>query len=245
MDGLQGLAMETGISPVTPQSILASVESARHANGLGLARTRLDDVQALIITKPTAGFDSTAVESLRQVVRDAAAGLYGELKFLAIDFANTHASDAPPADGFHALVAEVANLILKAPIVSVACARGPLQGADMELALACSMLIGERGVEFSFAADPIVSVGAYAFLAQKIGFVRAERLMEDGRILSAEDLRDMLLLKDIAEPGEGRQALELFLRRTARRHNSAYGIYRAQRIASPAVDESLAIGNYV
>lgn len=245
MDGLQGLGMDTGVSSMIAPLILASVESAPHAEGMGLARTRLDDVQALIVTKTTAGFDRAAVDSLRQIVRDAAAGHFGQLKFLAIEFAHVSDSDTPPAEGFHALVAEMANLILRAPIVSVACARGPLQGADMELALACSMLIGERGARFSFAGDPIVSVGAYAFLAQKIGFVRAERLMEDGKSLSAEDLRDLLLLKDVAEPGEGRVALEAFLQRTARRHNSCYGIYRAQRMASPAIDESQAIGNYV
>jgi enoyl-CoA hydratase/carnithine racemase len=172
-------------------------------------------------------------------VRNAAAGRYGQLKFLVVDFA--HKGEAGPVGGEHvaALVSEAANLILKAPIVLVANARGPMAGVDLEFALACSMLIGEADVRFSFAADPIVSMGTYVFLAQKLGFVRAERLMERAESVDAQEMHDLLLLKDVADPGAGAEGVTRFLKRTARRYNSCCGIYRAQRMTAHVGEENL------
>ncbi len=207
----------------------------------GLVVRRMDDLQTLLVTKTLAGMDSARIEAIRKIVRDAAAGRLGALKFLVLDFAHDGEADAAGAEGFHALVNELANLILKAPIVSVACARAHMVGADLELALACSMIIGEDGARFSFAADPVLSLATYGFLAHKIGFVRAERLMERGEILDAEQMHDILLVKSVAESGAGIKGIEGFLARTGRRHNSCYGIYRAHRMASPAVAESVAV----
>jgi enoyl-CoA hydratase/carnithine racemase len=165
-------------------------------------------------------------------VRDAAAGRLGQLKFIAFDFAHPGDEEAMAGKGFDALVTDLADLILHAPVVSVGYARGSLSGADLELALACSMLVGEECARFSFAADPVSSVRTYGFLARKIGFVRAERLMERGEVLDAAQMRDLFLLKDVVKGGAGLAGLDQFLRHTLRRHNSAYGIYRAQRIAT-------------
>jgi len=174
----------------------------------------------------------------RRIVRDAAGGRLGRLKFLAFDFAQTGEVEAGGSEDSQGLVAEVANLILRAPVVSVAYVREYISGADLELALACSMIVCEEGARFSFAADPVVSVATYALLAQKIGFVRAERLMEREDVLDATQMRDLFLLKETSEAGSGLEGLERFLRRTVRRHNSAYGIYRAQRIATPLIPEA-------
>ena len=147
-----------------------------------------------------------------------------------VDFAHDGHAGPANSDEFDALITEAANLILSAPIVLIANARGPMAGADIEFALACSMLVGEAGAEFSFAEDPIVSVETYGFLAQKLGFVRAERLMESGEVLTAHQMHELLLLKDVIDESDG---LRGFLTKTARRHNSCYGIYRASRMASP------------
>lgn len=195
-----------------------------------LVLQRLDDLDTVVLTKTVAGFDLDTIAELRERIRDAAAGRLGRLKFLVVDFA--HGGHAGPAnsDEFDALITEAANLILSAPIVLIAHARGPMAGADIEFALACSMLIGEAGAEFSFAEDPIVSVETYGFLAQKLGFVRAERLMESGEVLTARQMQELLLLKDVVDDEDG---LRGFLAKTGRRHNSCYGIYRASRMASP------------
>ena len=84
-----------------------------------------------------------------------------------------------------------------------------------------------------------MSLATYGFLSQKIGFVRAERLMETGDSVNAEQMRDLLLVKAMLEEGAGFGEVEQFLARSLRRHNSAYAIYRAQRIASPCFLEDV------
>ena len=244
MDGAQGVGLQVTASDrvlsenawrptvVDPaKNIVSSVE--------GLSARRIDDFDALIITKTAPGFDQAAVDALRLLVVEAAAGRLGVLKFLVIDFAHDGFPLSIGADGFTSLVAEVETLILAAPIVSIACARANLAGADLEFALACSMTIGEADKRFSFAADVTVSVGTYGLLAQKIGFVRAERLMATGEIISAAQMDELMLLKEVLDAGGGHEGLDAFVGRVTRRYNASYGIYRAQRMAMRPVHASL------
>lgn len=234
MDGFQGAGF-SGLGVEGPFFGLMSkpqpqVADAPTLSAASLTLQRLDDLDTVILSKTTTGFDAATIAELRVHIRDAAAGRLGRLKFLVVDFAHNGYAGPANSDEFDALITEAANLILSAPIVLIANARGPMAGADIEFALACSMLVGEAGTEFSFAEDPIVSVETYGFLAQKLGFVRAERLMESGEVLTAQQMHELLLLKDVIDDGEG---LRGFLAKTARRHNSCYGIYRASRMASP------------
>jgi hypothetical protein len=222
--GFPKLAAAAGISP----ELVAS-----YAKGLGVARQ--EDLQALVITKTLPGFSAATIADLRQIVRDVAAGRFGPLKFLAFDFAHEGFPFALAADGFDDLIDELSNLILAAPVISIACARADMAGADLEFALACSMFVGEQGRRFSFAADLSVSLGTYGLLAMKIGFVQAERLMDGADIIDADRLHELLLMKEVG----GADVLAQVLGKTSRRHNACYGIYRAQRISTQAVHQNL------
>jgi enoyl-CoA hydratase/carnithine racemase len=200
-----------------------------------LIERQLPGLETLVITKTVAGFDAACVDSLRRTVRDAAAGRLGPLKFLVLDFAHHDDGESIGGAGFGALVNEVANLILRAAVVSIASVRADMIGADLEFALACNMIVSEPERRFSFAADPIVSLATYGFLSQKIGFVRAERLMERGEVIDAGQMHELMLVKRVMESGAGLAGIEEFLIRTGRRYNACYGIYRAQRMASPAL----------
>lgn len=215
---------------------LSLVEPIEHspAHLDGLIEHRFDELETIVLSKTDPGFSPDVIARLTEVVRAAAAGQLGRLKFLVFDFDHVGEAGVSGSAAFEALVGEAANLILQAPVVLIANARGHMGGDDLEFALACSMLIGEADARFSFAADPIVSLGVYGFLVHKIGFVRAERLMEGAEILTAQQMQDLLLLKDIAEPASGLEGVRKFLMRTSRRHNSCYGIYRAHRMASYA-----------
>lgn len=205
----------------------------------GLSARRIDAVDALVITKTNPGFDRPTVDGLRALVAEAAAGRLGVLKFLVFDFAHDGFPLSIAVDGFTTLVAEIETLILAAPVVSIACGRANLAGADLEFALACSMTIAEADKRFSFAADIAVSVGTYGLLAQKIGFVRAERLMETGEIVGAARMDELMLLKEVLEVGCGDEGLDAFVSKMARRYNASYGIYRAQRMAMRPVHDGL------
>ncbi len=242
MDGFQSvdiLDFDPAVLPIFPS--LGGFLHARdgRARNEGLIEHRIPALQTLVITKLVAGFDDDCVDSLRRIVDDVAAGRLGPLKFLVLDFAHHMERDSEGGTDFNRLVNEVAQLILRAPIVSVACVRANMAGADLELALACNMMIAETGRRFSFAADPALSLATYGFLSQKIGFVRAERLMEIGESMDAGQMRDLLLVKATLERGAGFGEVEQFLARALRRHNAAYAIYRAQRIASPSFLEDM------
>ena len=221
----------------TDGSIPYDIGGAGMSPSLPLRTVRLDPAGALVISKHFAGLSAGWVDQARDVVRKAAEGVYGEIKFLVFDLAAEADASAPRADEAQLLLGEIANLILKAPIITVAHARKSIGGADLELALACSMLVCDEHAEFSFAADPVESVATYALLAQKIGFVRAERLMEQEAVLNAGQMRDLLLLKETTHSALGLNSLEGFLVRASRRQNSAAAMYRAQRISSPLMPE--------
>lgn len=241
MDGFVASPKANGRTPSAASPSPVGLFGARPKPSLSVRR--LAEFEAVVVTKTVPGFDRNTVETAVRVVRETAR--LTDVKFLVLDFAHEGEANDEPAEGFSELVSQIANLVLYAPIVTVAVARGPLRGADLELALACNMLTGEEAARFSFDADPLVSIRTYAFLAQKIGFVRAERLMENGQVLGAAEMRDLLLLKEVLETGSGLKGLDGFLRRNLRRHNSSYGIYRAQRIATPLVAETFQAAAHV
>ena len=237
MDGSQGL-VASGVQGDARFPSAVDPLGALFAGVVGLSVRRSDELNSIVVTKTVPGLAGPTIAALRAMLQEIAAGRLGALKFLVLDFAHTGFALSTADDGAEALFDEMENLILAAPVVSVACVRADLAGADLELALTCSMMVARSGARFSFAADPLVSIRAYAMLAQKIGFVRTERLMEEARIVDVEEMRGLYLIKDVLEE-DGVSGVDDFLRRTARKHNACYGIYRARRIASPSVRQAL------
>jgi enoyl-CoA hydratase/carnithine racemase len=197
----------------------------------------LEPLDALVVTKSLPGFDKASVDTLAALVGAIARGDFAGLKYLVLDFAHRGgAGKTESAMGFEDLVAAHAELILDAPIITIAWARSFMIGADLDFALHCSVLAAQRGARFSFDGDPMALFGVYAALARKIGFVKTERLIENGEILEADDMRDLLVAKDVVEAEAGMAPIERYLRQSARRFNSSQAIFRAQRMATPALD---------
>ena len=218
-----------------PPSLRAERAGQEDAHLSGVIVRRLIGLDTVVISKTRPGFSRAAVEACAAVVRECARS--SQVKFLVFDFAQTNEAGDGAGDGFGDLVSQVANLILLTPVVSIAIARGPMRAADLELALACNIMISEEGASFRFDVDPLASVRTYAFLAQKIGFVRAERLMENGQLLDPAGMQVLMLLKDILEPGATAKRLSEVMRKYLRRHNFFYGMHRAQRIAAPYIHQ--------
>lgn len=191
---------------------------------------------ALVVAKSCAGFDRAAVEALTQLTRSIAeAGGDGGLRYLVIDFAHQDARGGAAPAGFESLVAAVAELIFEAPVITVAWARGFMAGPDLDLAMHCAILTAQQTARFSFDGDPAALFGLYAALARKIGFVKTERLIENGDALDAEDMRQLCLVKEVVAASDGLAAIEDCLGRYGRRHNAARAIFRAQRLAEAPI----------
>jgi len=197
-------------------------------------------IEAMVVVKRRPGFDADCICALTTLVGRIAAGELPTLKYLVLDFAHGagRAETAPP-DGFEELVSACAELVLDAPVITVAFARAFMMGSDLDFALHCPVVAATPDAQFSFEGDPMALIGLYATLAPKIGYVKAERLLESGGTLSAKEMRDLMILKDVV-PGGERPPIETFLRSVSRRFNASQAIFRAQRMAVSPMERALA-----
>lgn len=224
-------AISGGGCAADPSSNAASFPEAQSS----LTLHPLEKLDALVARKLRRGFARDCVDKLAELLRRIGHGEgdLSRLKYLVFDFAHQGEGRAEAADGYEELASANAELILHAPVISIAWARGFMVGADLDFALSSSMIIAERGARFSFEIDPSASIGVYGSLAQKIGFVKAERLMEKGVVLGAEEMCDLLLAKQVADQEPGLEGVERYVDKSSRRYNASYSLFRAQRIATP------------
>ncbi|AXS38785.1 crotonase/enoyl-CoA hydratase family protein [Breoghania sp. L-A4] len=122
------------------------------------------------------------------------------------------------------------------PVITIAMVQGDALGGGFEAALACDVIIAERSAKFGLPEvlfNLFPGMGAYSFLSRRLDAARAEKLIMSGRIYTAEELYEMGLVQVLAEDGKGRQAVNDYIRRNVRRHNSHSAIYRARRTVQP------------
>ncbi len=128
------------------------------------------------------------------------------------------------------------------PVITVALVQGDALGGGFESALACDVIVAERGVKFGlpeilFGLFP--GMGAFSLLSRKLDAARAERMMLSGRIYGAEELHEMGLIEVLAEDGQGEEALRDYLARNVRRHQAHYSVFQMRRRINPLPYEEL------
>lgn len=132
-----------------------------------------------------------------------------------------------------------------APIVTMALVQGDALGGGFEHALAFDIIVAERSArmglpEIVFNLFP--GMGAYSFLARKVGPRIAEEFILSGRLHTAEDLHAMGIVDVLAEDGEGERAVIDYITANRRRFHAERAVYRARRLSRPVtLDELLAI----
>lgn len=201
-----------------------------------LTKLWLKQHDALVVSKTSAGFDRSSIEAVSSLLKSISRQEFDSLKFLIFDFAHGDAKFAPAGEGFVELVAAIAELIVGAPVITIAWVRSPISGSDFDFAMHCAVIVAESGARFSFAGDPFALFGLYAALGRKLGFVKAERLIESDAVLSAEEAHEYLIVKDVVAPQPQYAGIEAYLMQVSRRYNASYAIFRAQRMAQPPVD---------
>ena len=207
-----------------------------------LSKLWLKPISALIVTKSQPGFDRATIDDLAALLAAIGRGELSDLKFLVFDFAHGNAEAPPAGDGFEELVAANAELILDTPVITLAWARSLMIGADLDFALHCSMIVAQSDARFSFAGDPFSLFGLYAALGRKIGFMKAERLIENNEVLNANEMIELLIVKDVVEPAPGSAGVEAYLAQFGRRYNASHAIFRAQRLAMPLIERGKSDG---
>lgn len=128
------------------------------------------------------------------------------------------------------------------PVVTVALVQGDALGGGFEAALSCDVIVAEKGTRFGLPEvlfNLFPGMGAYSFLARRLGAARAEKMIMSGKLYTAEELYDLDLVQVLAEPGLGEQEVRDFIEKGSKRHNAHSGIFRAGRCVSPLTYEEL------
>lgn len=186
---------------------------------------------AIMFTKRHPGFNGDDCAALATLFSDVVRGARAEPKYFVIDFAHFEEgwSDAP--DEFDRLLQTASELVLEAPVITVAWVRGVLSGRDLEFALNCSIIVAEEGARFFFGGEPFKLFGVYAALGRKIGFVQTERLIDTDTARSAREMRDFMIVKDVVPATGDSRGVASYLAQAERRHNASQAVFRAQKMA--------------
>lgn len=125
---------------------------------------------------------------------------------------------------------------LDLPMITVGLVQGQALGGGFEALLSFDHIIAERGATFGlpevmFGLFP--GMGAHSLLSRKLGTAMADRLILSNETYSAQDMFEMGIVQQLAEPGEGVEAVRKFMSKSERKHAGLVGARRAMRVAAP------------
>jgi DSF synthase len=125
---------------------------------------------------------------------------------------------------------------LDLPILTIGLVQGRALGGGFDALLSFDIIIAERGAIFDlpdtmFGLFP--AMGAHAILSRKLGHALADRIIQSGGSHTAEDLYDLGIVTELAEPGCGVAMVRRFMAKSSRRHAGLVNARRAMRLAAP------------
>ncbi len=125
---------------------------------------------------------------------------------------------------------------------TISLVQGDALGGGFEFALSSHIIVAEAGVkmglpEIIFNLFP--GMGAYSFLARRIGMRKTEEMMLSGNTYRAEELADMGIIDVVAPRGEGENAVRELIRKKNRYLNGMRSIYECRNHLWPITFEEL------
>ncbi|HWU02948.1 MAG TPA: crotonase/enoyl-CoA hydratase family protein [Novosphingobium sp.] len=125
---------------------------------------------------------------------------------------------------------------LDLPLLTVGLVQGQALGGGFEALLSFDFIIAERGATFGlpevmFGLFP--GMGAHAILSRKVGVAMADRIILSNHTYTAEEMYEMGIVSQLAEPGQGVEAVRDFIGKSGRRHSGFVAARKAMRVASP------------
>ena len=129
-----------------------------------------------------------------------------------------------------------------ASTVTISLVQGDALGGGFELALASDLIIAEAGTRLGFPEilfNLFPGMGAYSFLARRIGARKTEAMLLSGNIYTAEQLADMGVVDIVAPAGEGKRTVEQWIRKHHHHHNGMRSIYECRRNVWPITHKEL------
>jgi DSF synthase len=127
-------------------------------------------------------------------------------------------------------------------VITIALIQGDALGGGFESALSCDLLVAERQAKFGFPEvlfNLFPGMGAYSFLARKIGTAKAEEMIHSGNIYTAEELHALGVIDLLAEPGMGVEAVKGYIAKNRLRHSAHSAMYQVRRRVNPVTLQEL------
>lgn len=123
---------------------------------------------------------------------------------------------------------------LDIPMITIGLVQGAALGGGFEALLSFDYIIAEKSATFGlpeimFGLFP--GMGAHALLSRKLGSAIADRLIESNVTYSAEEMYDLGIVHQLAEPGEGLAACRDFIKKSERKHAGLVGSRMAMKHA--------------
>jgi DSF synthase len=134
------------------------------------------------------------------------------------------------------------STLLNKQATSIALVQGRALGGGFEAALAFDYLIAEEHSEFGF---PEILFGLFpcsggmSLLARRVGVYQAERMMTNGKIYSAVELKDMGVVDEVCPQGKGVLAVENFITAHHRHRSARLSLQHGRHRLAPLSYEEL------
>lgn len=128
------------------------------------------------------------------------------------------------------------------PVVTISLVQGDALGGGFEAALTSDIIIAERGSQMGFPEilfNLFPGMGAYSFLARKIGHIQAEKMIMGGKLYSAEKLHELGVVDVLVENGAGEEAVYDYVDKQARRSNGYIAVQKVRHRFNPVTYQEL------
>ena len=121
---------------------------------------------------------------------------------------------------------------LDIPMLTVGLVQGAALGGGFEALLSFDYIIAEKQSTFGlpevmFGLYP--GMGAHALLSRKLGGAMADRIITSNVTYTAEQMYELGIVHHLAEPGDGVNAVQDFIKKSDRRHAGLVGARRAAK----------------
>ncbi|AWW74891.1 enoyl-CoA hydratase [Erythrobacter sp. KY5] len=121
---------------------------------------------------------------------------------------------------------------LDIPMLTVGLVQGTALGGGFEALLSFDYIIAERHATFGlpevmFGLYP--GMGAHALLVRKLGSALADKIIVSNETFTAEQMYEFGIVNQLAEPGDGANAVREFIKKSERRHAGLVGARMATK----------------
>ncbi|MBS0319280.1 MAG: crotonase/enoyl-CoA hydratase family protein [Proteobacteria bacterium] len=128
------------------------------------------------------------------------------------------------------------------PMTTIALVQGEALGGGFEAALSATVLVAEESSRMGFPEilfNLFPGMGAYSFLARKVGRRVAERMITSGNVYEARELYELGVVDVITPDGTGEAAVDSFIRKHAKAGNGRRAIEQVRNEIEPITREEL------